>query len=69
MAEHEDAVYVYDVFRDKPDCTELVGRLKALPLRPTIILSVEQGPEYILDRPNGERDLACVLKQDRKSVV
>lgn len=67
MAEHEDAVYVYDVFRDKPDCTELVGRLKALPLRPTIILSVEQGPEYILDRPNGERDLACVLKHLRST--
>ena len=58
----EDAVYVYDLFREANDCAELFARLRQLPLRPTVILSVEQGPEFVLDRPNGETHLTCALR-------
>ena len=40
----EDAVYVYDLFREPNDCASLIQRLRMLPLRPTVILSMEQGP-------------------------
>lgn len=66
-AEPEDSVYVYDVFRGTPGCGELLDRLRALPLRPTVILSIEQGPEFVLDRPNGAEQLACVVRQLRAS--
>lgn len=63
----EDAVYVYHVFRGTDDCQEVVARLRKLPLRPTVILSVERGREFILDRPNGEQLLDCVLGSLRAS--
>ena len=63
----EDAVYVYHVFRGTDDCQEVVARLRKLPLRPTVILSVERGREFVLDRPNGEQQLACVLEYLRAS--
>jgi len=57
----EDAIYVYDVFRGTPACPELVERLGSQPLRSTVILSVEQGPDFLLDRPDGEALLECAL--------
>ena len=57
----EDAVYVYDLFQPGSGCPALLNRLRQLSLRSTVILSVEQGPEFILDQPNGEERLACVL--------
>jgi hypothetical protein len=66
-ATYEDAVYVYDLFRNAPNCTELVNRLKALPLRSTLILSFEQKEEFLLDRPEGEEELACVFDYLRDS--
>ncbi len=63
----EDAVYVYDVFRDASVCADVVARLRQLPLRRTVILSVEQGSEFILDRAKGEPLLACVLQHLRAS--
>ena len=58
----EDAVYVYDLFHEADNCLDLFARLRGLSLRPTVILSVEQGPEFILDQPSGEGRLACVLR-------
>lgn len=58
----EDAVYVYDLFQGTPGCADLAERLKKLPLRSTVILSVEQGTEFVLDRPQGEIELACALE-------
>ena len=66
-ATYEDSVYVYDLFRDTPDCTELLDRLKALPLRSTLILSIEQREGFLLDRPEGEAELACVFEYLRDS--
>ena len=60
-AKAEDGVYVYNLFREASNCQELFGRLRRLTLRPTVILSIEEGPEFILDRPDGEQQLACVL--------
>ena len=37
--------------------------LKKLPLRRTLILSIEQGPEFLLDRAGGGELLNCVLSK------
>ena len=58
---------MYHVFRGTDDCQEVVARLRKLPLRPTVILSVERGREFVLDRPNGEQQLDCVLRYLRAS--
>lgn len=58
----EDAVYLYDIFRGTPGCQDLAERLSSQPLRSTVILSVEQGPDFLLDRPDGEAVLACALR-------
>ena len=63
----EDAVYVYDLFQPASGCKELSARLRQLPLRPTVILSIEQGPEFLLDRPEGNDQLSCVLRFLRRS--
>lgn len=63
----EDAVYLYDVFRGTPGCADLAERLSSQPLRSTVILSVEQGPDFLLDRPDGEALLDCALRNIRKS--
>ena len=60
-AKFEDAVYVYSLFRGTPACGETVRRLKALPLRSTVILSVEGEEGFLLDRPDGESQLTCAL--------
>jgi len=60
--EPEDAVYVYDLFQDADSCLELSSRLRRLPLRDAVILSIEQGAEFILDHPDGEEKLHCVLR-------
>ena len=57
----DEAVFVYDVFQGRPTCPEVVDRLKKLPLRPTLILSIEQGPEFLLDRAVGGELLSCVV--------
>ena len=62
----EDAVWVYNLFRGTPTCDELAERLDALPLRPTVILSIEQGHEFILNREGGERQLGCALEHLRR---
>ena len=59
---NEDAVYVYDLFLKADNCLELFGRLRRLPLRAMVILSIEQGPDFILDQPRGEEKLRCVLR-------
>jgi carboxypeptidase family protein len=64
---YEDAVYVYDLFRDAPNCADLADRLKALPLRSTLILGTEQRDGFLLDRPEGEEELACVFDSLRRS--
>jgi hypothetical protein len=58
----EDAVYVYDLFQGADNCLELFGRLRRLPLRATVILSIEQGADFILDQTGGEEKLRCVLR-------
>ncbi len=65
MAKHEDAVYVYDAFRGAANCAQVVAKLKRLPLRPTVILSIEQGAKFLLDRKDGEALLACVVQKLR----
>ena len=65
--EVEDAVYVYDLFQPGSGCPELLARLRRLPLRSTVILSIEQGPEFVLDHPHGEGRLTCVLRFLRAS--
>ena len=60
-ARAEDEVYVYDLFVEGANCGTALARLKKLPLRPTLILSIEQGKRFVLDDPGGERLLACVL--------
>ena len=66
-ARAQDEVYVYDLFHKEADCGTAVARLKQLPLRSTLILSVEQGKRFVLDDPGGERLLACVLEHLRTS--
>lgn len=63
----EDAVYVYDLFKGNPSCAQLTRRLKAASLRPTVILSIEQGGEFVLDRPNGADQVSCALRYLRAS--
>lgn len=57
----DEAVFIYDIFQGRPTCPEVVDRLKKLPLRRTLILSIEQGAEFLLDRPFGRELLNCVL--------
>jgi hypothetical protein len=61
----EDAIYVYDLFQGAPTCSELQERVAGHALRSTIILSVEQGPDFLLDQPFGEAALGCVLNHAR----
>jgi hypothetical protein len=63
----EDAVYVYGLFNGASGCSDLEGRLKALRLRSTVILSVEPDPGFLLDLPDGEEQLTCVLSYLRKT--
>lgn len=54
----DDGVFVYDVFRGRASCDEALRTLRSLPLRETIILSVEEGADFVLDR--GAAAAACV---------
>src|SRR5438046_2993303 len=60
-AARESSVFVYDVFLGAPDCATVRARLSALPLRSTVLLSVEQGPEFLPDSRAGSRRLRCAL--------
>ena len=57
----EDAVFVYDLFAGTPSCPDLQKRLQALSLRPTVILSIEQGPEFLLASREGEARVTCAV--------
>lgn len=58
-APREDSVFVYDVFRGQPACAQITSTLRSMRLRETVILSIEQGPDLILDQPGGENALRC----------
>src|SRR5258706_12450393 len=60
-APSETSVFVYDLFAAEPDCAHIRERLTALPLRSTVLLSVEQGPEFLPDSPAGQQRLRCAL--------
>jgi hypothetical protein len=62
----EDSIFVYDVFAAAPACPVIEQRLARLPLRPTVLLSVEQGPEFLLDSPAGAARLRCALSWLRR---
>lgn len=57
----DEAVFIYDAFQGRTTCQQVVNHLKKLPLRRTLILSIEQGPEFLLDRLGGDALLNCVL--------
>ena len=57
----EISVFVYDLFAAEPDCAHIRERLQALPLRSTVLLSVEQGPEFLPDSSAGQQRLRCAL--------
>jgi hypothetical protein len=57
----EDAIFVYDVFAGAPACPQIEQRLAAMPLRPTVILSIEQGREFLLSSAEGTARLTCAL--------
>ena len=63
--EQEDSVYLYGFFKDVSDpsgCGELANRVSSLALRPTVLLSIERGPEFLLDLPGGDELMACAVK-------
>jgi hypothetical protein len=62
----EDSTFVYDIFEGEPTCAIIEQRLAALPLRKTVLLSVEQGAELVLDRPTGSEQLHCALTALRR---
>jgi hypothetical protein len=55
----EDSVWVYRLLDDNPDCATIERRLAELPLRQTVIVSIEGGG-FVLDRPNGREQLRCM---------
>ena len=57
----ENSSFLYDVFAAAQPCAELEKQLPSLAFRHTVILSVDQGTEFVLDRSDGSRELACVL--------
>jgi hypothetical protein len=57
----EDSSFVYDIFAGEPSCAVIQKRLAHLPLRKTVLLSVEDGPELVLDRPSGIKQLRCAV--------
>lgn len=61
----EDSVFVYDAFRGHTSCSDIVPRLRSLPLRETVILSAEEGAGFVLDRQAG--DVTCVADALRAS--
>ncbi|HZQ93235.1 MAG TPA: carboxypeptidase-like regulatory domain-containing protein [Terriglobales bacterium] len=62
----EDSVFVYDLFAGKPACAQIEQRLAALDLRPTVLLSVEQGPAFIPATPEGREQVACAVRALRR---
>lgn len=63
----EDSVYVYDVFRGEPGCQEVVDRLKALQLRPAVVLSVDAGSGFLMDSTEGQERVRCGLQYLRST--
>ena len=57
----EDAIFVYDVFAQAPSCPQIEQRLAAMPLRPTVILSIEQGHEFLLSSAEGQARITCAV--------
>ena len=56
----EDAVFVYQLLSDNPDCPTIEQRLSQMTLRNTAIVSMEGGG-FVLDRENGEQQVQCML--------
>jgi hypothetical protein len=60
--EPEDSVFVYGLFAGETSCPVIEQRLAALPLRQTVILSVEEsGGRFVLDDPAGDDHLRCAM--------
>ena len=60
--EPEDSVFVYGLFAGETSCPAIEQRLAALPLRQTVILSVEEsGGRFVLDDPSGADQLRCTI--------
>ena len=57
----EYSSFLYDIFAAAHPCAELRQQFASLSLHRTVILSVDQGTEFVLDRPDGSRELTCVL--------
>ena len=57
----EHSSFLYDVFAAAHPCADLERQFPSLLLHRTVILSVDQGTEFVLDRPDGGRELACVI--------
>ena len=57
----EDSSFVYGIFAAEPSCPLIQERLAQLPLRKTVLLSVEAGSGLVLDRPSGIKQLQCAV--------
>ena len=58
----EDSSFVYGIFADHPTCEQVEQRLAAAPLRPAVLLSVENGQGFLLDQAGGADLLQCALQ-------
>lgn len=58
----EDSSFVYGIFAEGASCPVVEQRLAAAPLRPTVLLSVENGQGFLLDQPDGADLLTCALR-------
>ena len=61
----DDSIFVYDVFAGAPTCAEIEARISSLELRPTVLLSIEQGREFELASADGIERVRCALHQLR----
>lgn len=57
----EDSSFVYDIFANDATCPQIEQRLARVPLRATVLLSVESGSSFVLDRPQGAELMSCAL--------
>lgn len=58
----EESVFVYGLFAGDVTCPAIEQRLSALPLRETVIVSVEEsGGRFVLDAAGGSDQLRCAL--------
>ncbi len=62
----EQSVFVYDTFAQERDCPAIQAYLQSLPLRPTVLLSIEQGADFLLDTPKNAARVSCAVRMLRK---